>query len=111
MPSNRGSSHIYLSGPISLGGGASQEVIAAFTAVFSHEAERLQELGYEVTNPCDLPPLGGWEEYMRHGIRAVTECDLVAVLPRWIESRGAVLEVFVATQLGIPVLPVAEVAA
>lgn len=101
---------VYLSGPISLGGSCADHQIRAFSAHFTAEAERLRGLGHEVINQVELPPEPSWEGYMRHGMSAVARCDIVAVLPRWSESRGAALEVFVATQLRIPVVPVGEIA-
>jgi len=103
-------STIYLSGPISLGGKAIDEEIRRFSAVFAEHAARLRAAGHNVLNPCEVPPEPSWEAYMRHGMRAVAAADLVAVLPRWEESRGARLEVFVARELRIPVLYVGDVA-
>jgi hypothetical protein len=100
---------VYLSGPISLGGHCTPVEIAAFSAEFAREALRLRKAGYRVVNPCELDPEPSWEAYMRHGMRAVADADIVAVLPRWAESRGASLEVFVATQLKIRVAPVEEI--
>lgn len=100
---------VYLSGPISLGGKIGDQQQVKFVAVFTREAARLRQWGYEVINPCELPTEHSWEAYMRHGMRAVANCDMIGVLPRWVESRGAMLEVFVATQLGIPVYPVEEI--
>lgn len=99
-------STIYLSGPISLGGSTDDATIAEFTARFAAEAERLRIDGWEVINPCECPKEDSWGAYMRHGIRAVADADIVAVLPRWQESRGATLEAYLATQLGIPVVDV-----
>lgn len=100
---------VYIAGPISLGGSCSDDEIAAFSEVFYTEEKRLRAAGYEVLNPCRVKPQESWEGYMRHGLTSVCRSDLVAVLPRWIESRGAMLEVFVARQLSIPVVPVENV--
>ena len=102
---------VYLSGPISLGGACNATEIAAFSAVFADHALRLRAIGYEVINPCSVVPQPDWERYMRLGIAGVCRADLVAVLPRWVESRGAMLEVFVARQLAIPVVAVEDVSA
>lgn len=97
---------VYIAGPISLGGACSEAEIAAFSEVFYAEEKRLRAHGYEVLNPCRTEPQNSWEDYMRHGLTSVCRADVVAVLPRWIESRGAMLEAFVARQLSIPVVPV-----
>jgi hypothetical protein len=100
---------VYLCGPISLGGTCTPEQEAAFTAVFERHASRLRERGVEVIVPTEFEPCGSWESYMRLGLTAVCHVDQVAVLPRWLESRGAVLEVYVARQLGIPVVEVERI--
>ena len=86
---------VYLSGPISLGGSLAEDEVAGFVAQFAEEAARLRALGYEVNNPCELAKEDSWETYMRHGMRAVADADVVVTLPRWTESRGAMLEAFV----------------
>lgn len=96
---------IYLSGPISLGSTATVDEILAFTLRFTDEAKRLRALGYEVINPCEFPKEDSWEVYMRHSMRAVAACDVVATLPQWWLSRGSRLEVFVAGELRIPIAP------
>lgn len=99
---------VYLSGPISLGGKLSDGEMSAFVDAFRQETTRLRALRYKVTNPCELAKEDTWEDYMRHGMRAVADADVVLTLPRWLESRGAMLEVFVATQLKIPVIAAAD---
>lgn len=101
---------VYLSGPISLGGTSTAEELTDFLGAFRRHARRLRSHGYHVIDPAELDLAEGapWETYMRHAMHAVADADIVATLPRWSESRGAALEVFVATQLKIPVLPVEE---
>lgn len=94
---------VYLSGPISLGGSSPPEEREMFTRRFKAQAERLRAKGYAVIDPTECPPQDSWEDYMRHGMVAVADADMIAVLPRWEESRGARLEVFVARELRIPV--------
>lgn len=94
---------VYLSGPISLGDTASELQKSAYTAVFRAEAWRLKQMGYTVISPVDFPFRRTWQDYMRLGIKAVCECDIIALLPDWQLSSGAVLEMFVAKQLGVPV--------
>lgn len=45
-----------------------------------------------------------WEEYLRNALRVMLSCDAVVVLPGWRESKGARLEVYVALELGMPVV-------
>lgn len=72
-------------------------------AAFDYEAARLRSLGFEVWNPAEQEKQPSWEHYMRVDIAALCQCDGVAVLNNWQDSRGARLEVFIATELGIPV--------
>jgi nucleoside 2-deoxyribosyltransferase len=82
---------------------------------FNSAAERLRGLGHRVLNPADSEdynPTPGtpqaWDWYMRHALRMVLQADALALLPGWETSRGATLEVDVATALGIPVKRLAE---
>jgi hypothetical protein len=71
---------------------------------FCEAAAQLRAAGYEVVNPAEsvdntaLP----WEYHMRRDIRSLMDCDAVALLPGWGESRGARLEKWVATEIGMP---------
>lgn len=71
---------------------------------FHEAADRLRDLGHQVVNPADVElPDARWEDYMRLDIRLMLLCDQVVVLPGWHESRGARLEVAIATQIGLPI--------
>ena len=69
----------------------------------------LEAAGYEVLSPLDNDPdpattgQRSWEWYLRASIRQVTEAEAVAVLPGWVGSRGAKLEVHVARSLSMEV--------
>lgn len=99
---------IYIAGPISLGGQATEEEIAGFMRQFSHHCAALRNMGFKVLNPCELSKRDSWELYMRATIPMVCESDCVAVLPQWERSRGSRLEVFIAGEVGIPVVKVEE---
>lgn len=73
----------------------------------------LREGGYDVLNPVEAEvhnPTPGtpqtWDWYMRHALRMVLDADALAVLDGWWRSKGATLEVQVATALVLPVEPV-----
>jgi hypothetical protein len=83
------------------------------------EAERaIMALGHTALNPArtDGPtadeaiaasgthenPSHTWEYYLRRDIPKVTAADALVVLPGWQNSRGANLEVHIATSLGMP---------
>lgn len=91
---------LYLSGPMSHFPDHNNEA-------FQDYAKRLRYAGYGVVNPADFPrDLDSWEEYVKRDLRHLLDCQGVAVLDGWQESRGAVLEVDLAHQLKLPVLTV-----
>ncbi|WP_260426374.1 DUF4406 domain-containing protein [Burkholderia cepacia] len=69
---------------------------------FHAEAARLRALGYEVINPAELnaDPSAGWLECMRVDIKHLVDCDAIAMLEGWQNSRGAQLEYTIALTLG-----------
>lgn len=89
---------LYLAGPMT---GRPNLNFPAFMAA----EERLRAAGHDVANPASLQPTvegKAWAEYMRVDLRALLDCEGVALLPGWIESEGAALEVIVARKLGMP---------
>lgn len=66
----------------------------------------LRREGYEVVNPHTLPAPAHdkWEAYMKNDIKYLMDCDVVAVLKDWDDSRGARLEVQIAHALGIEII-------
>lgn len=103
---------IYIAGPMT---GYDQWNFPAF---FDAE-KQLLELGYEVINPAHNDgttveaalesagnperPNHSWAWYMRRDLPHVLEVDAVCVLPGWQQSKGAALEVHVATAIGLPI--------
>lgn len=75
---------------------------------FNQAAAVLARAGYDVVNPATLnpDPATPWRDCMRVDIKALVDCDGVATLPGWRDSRGAVLEVHIAERLGLPVMAV-----
>lgn len=76
---------------------------------FFDAARRLEAVGVEPINPARVAGREGcssWLDYMRASLRDVAECDGIAVLPGWQDSRGAALEVHIARSLDLPVRPV-----
>ena len=78
---------IYIAGPMT---GLPEFNYPAFNAA----AARLRALGYEVLNPAEnpVPPCGTWQGYMRMALTQLVQCQCVALLPGWADSRGALIE-------------------
>lgn len=71
---------------------------------FNTVAAALRAAGFDVVNPVELCPPGmAWTDCMRRDIAALMECDSIALLPGWMNSKGARLERHIAVQLGMPV--------
>lgn len=88
---------LYIAGPMT---GLPQLNYPAFHAA----ARQLRAAGYTVLNPaegerpCRNPT---WEDWMRQAIGMLIRADHIATLPGWHESRGAVIEVNLASNLGM----------
>lgn len=70
----------------------------------------LREAGYTVVNPAEFGTEGGasYQDLLRKDLKALLDCDGVAVLEGWWESVGARNEVQVAGVLKMPVRPVED---
>ena len=89
---NKYSPVVYISGPMT---GKSDFGRAEFNA-----AEKdLKEAGYRVINPAMLPLGMEYATYMRIALPMVDAADIIAVLPDWDNSRGAIAEVRYAESL------------
>lgn len=74
--------------------------------IFNIAAADLRASGYEVENPADLEAENtsgapqAWDWYMRRAITKLMLCNGIALLNGWENSRGAVIEVNLAHNLG-----------
>lgn len=76
---------------------------------FHRAAESLAHHGHDPINPARTEgreDCREWLDFMRAALRDIADCDGIATLPGWEDSRGAHLEVEIATRLGLPVRPV-----
>ena len=90
---------IYLAGPMT---GLPDHNFPAFHAA----AKRLTTAGWEVCNPAenfggrtDLPR----EQYLRADVAMLVQCEAIALLPGWEDSRGAQLEYLIARELNLAI--------
>jgi nucleoside 2-deoxyribosyltransferase len=90
---------IYLSGKIS---GLADLNVPKFT----HYERLLKALNHEVVNPHNLQHSENskWLDFMRTDLKAMLDCDMIAVLDDWQDSRGAMIEVLTFLDLGLPVV-------
>lgn len=77
-----------------------------FDAFFRAE-KILVALGFQVENPARIQLPEGkektWENYMKHDLPRMVQCDGIATLNGFENSRGAMLELQVAAALGIEI--------
>lgn len=78
---------------------------------FFKAAVDLRTAGHFPINPARADGREGcrdWLDYMRASLRDIADCDGIATLHGWGESRGAALEVHIARSLDLPVRPLSE---
>lgn len=92
------SKRVYISGPMT---GLPEFNVHAFHAA----ARRLRGLGFEVINPAEInaDASKSWHDCMRGDIKALCDCDVIALLPGWEGSNGAHLELHIAHRIGLEI--------
>lgn len=87
----------YLSGPMS---GIEDNNFPAF-----HKwAALLRTQGHDVISPAEIQEAGTWELCLRTDMREMLECEAIALMPGWENSKGANLELHVAHRVGMKVI-------
>ena len=73
---------------------------------FSDAEMRLRGMGFNPVNPFKngLPDEAHWREHMKADIRLLLDCEFIYMLQGWELSKGAKLELDVASSCGIKVL-------
>lgn len=95
---------IYIAGPMT---GLPDHNFPAFDTA----ARRLEKAGWEVVNPADN--FGGLvnlprASYLRVDVALLLQCDALALLPGWEDSRGAQLEYLLARELELSIFDAAS---
>lgn len=90
---------IYISGKIS--GTNLTETRKRFASV----AKAMKRLGYEPVNPFEngLTEHDTWEAHIVKDIADLLQCKAIYMLQSWQESKGARIEHYIATEIGIPI--------
>jgi len=90
----------YIAGPMT---GYHNWNIPAFVGM----AARLREAGLTVVNPAELHKASHetpWDWYLRRDLAELVKCQRVVLLPGWANSRGAIVEQYVAKALGLEIV-------
>lgn len=97
---NMSKEKVYISGAIA------HHDIGERKSAFAGAERVLERLGFEPVNPFKngLPDEAHWREHMRADIRLLLGCDYIYMLQGWELSKGAKLELDVASSCGIKVL-------
>lgn len=89
---------VYISGPVSGMPNNNRETFEHAAMIWDNT------FGCVSINPLASEPEDAtWEICLRKDIALLIECDAIAMLPGWMDSRGARLEHFIARQLGMKV--------
>jgi hypothetical protein len=74
--------------------------------LFEQAEKELIEMGYEPVNPMKLNHKqdSSWESYMKEDIKALCDCEFIYLLRNYSDSKGALLELAIATELKIKVI-------
>ena len=91
---------IYISGKIS--GTDLTETRTRFAAV----AKATKRLGYEPVNPLEngLSEYDTWEAHIVKDIADLLQCKAIYMLQGWQESKGARIEHYIATEIGLSIM-------
>lgn len=101
---------IYIAGSISNNGTLDDAAVVERLALFAAAEIALGVHGYQPLNPARRGKVPGktWLDYMRDSLRDIAECDGIALLDGWQDSRGAQVERELVLGLGLPVRPLHE---
>lgn len=91
---------IYISGKIS--GTDLTETRKRFASV----AKAMKRIGVEPVNPLEngLSEHDSWEAHMLKDIADLLQCKAIYMLQGWQDSKGACIEHYIATKIGMPIM-------
>jgi hypothetical protein len=93
---------VYISGPMT---GIKDHNFPAF---FEAAAD-LRTMGFSVINPAEINHIGKpYNDCLKEDIKALCDCDVIALLPGWEHSNGAHLELHIAHRIGIKIVTYGE---
>ena len=92
---------VYLSGPMTGLADYNREA-------FNLRADAFERLGYQVKNPAKISEWFGTDKpyvfYLKRALMMLLSCDVMYSFGSWQNSRGCVLERYVADVCGLPVV-------
>jgi nucleoside 2-deoxyribosyltransferase len=96
---------VYVAGPMS--------GMPAFNfPTFEGAAKVLRGYGFDVVSPAEINVgVTDWEACMRADLAQLVTCDAIALLPRFEQSEGAMLELNVARKVGLEIFRLDELVA
>lgn len=87
---------VYISGPIT--------GVKDYRKKFQQAEEYLKSLGHDVFNPCCLPDIFEYYQFMDLDLTALNFCDAIYLLNGWENSRGAKMELKEAQRIGLKII-------
>lgn len=89
---------IYIAGPVT--------GVEGYEGTFSKAADAMRAKGYEPVNPVAPGLVEGYSyrDYINRGFQMLMECDGMLLLPGYMESKGAALELHYALAVGMEIM-------
>lgn len=89
---------IYIAGPVT--------GVEGYEETFAKAADDLRARGYEPVNPVAPGLVEGWtyRDYINRGFQMLMECDGMLLLPGYMDSKGAALELHYALAVGMEII-------
>ncbi len=73
---------------------------------FAHAERQIEAFGHTPVNPLKngLPTDAEWEEQMLASIKLLFGCDVIYILPDWVDSMGARIEQNIAVERRLEII-------